>query len=63
MDYGQLNKILKNSLHYLLNNMQYNLLIKKMCVSAYIVEVFNVSLRSNFELYEARVKDVLRNRK
>ncbi|CAG12029.1 unnamed protein product, partial [Tetraodon nigroviridis] len=28
---------------------------------AYVVEVLNVSMKSNFELYEARVKDVLRN--
>lgn len=44
--------------------MQLNLLMNKyLCVLAYVVEVLNVSMKSNFELYEARVKDVLRNRK
>lgn len=44
--------------------MQKNPLMRRCsCViSAYIVEVFNISMKSNFEVYEARLKDVLRTR-
>lgn len=31
-------------------------------ISAYMVEVVNVSIKSNFEMYKMNVKDVLRSR-
>lgn len=66
VDYGT-NRALKkyrNLPSYSSNPMQTNPSMRRCsCViSAYIVEVSNISMKSNFEVYEARLKDVLRTR-
>lgn len=66
VDYGTKRALKKyrNFSFYSSTHMQKNPLMRRCsCViSAYIVEVFNISMKSNFEVYEARLKDVLRTR-
>lgn len=66
VDYGtnRAPKKYRNFPSYSSNHMQKNPSMRRCsCVIiAYIVEVFNISMKSNFEVYEARLKDVLRAR-